>query len=123
MLIRIYSKDIKSNVELLAETEVNALALMVGAESREDEARMRGSAWTAGAVAFFAAQLIAAVKSGKPRKVVDVEATNVGMAAWLSDSIYDLVTAELFMQSDLNFTVMPTGAVKYDRVVASVVTE
>jgi hypothetical protein len=35
-------------------------------------------------VPFFAQELIAAMRSGKPRKTIQREATNVAMSAWLS---------------------------------------
>ena len=44
---------------------------------------------------------------------------DVALAAWLVDSIYDGVTAETFMNSDLRFTMFPGGAVKYDRIPAN----
>jgi hypothetical protein len=70
MLIRAFAVNNASKTEFIAQTEIDALGLMVMAESREDEARARGRAWTAGAVPFFAQELIAAMRSGKPRKTI-----------------------------------------------------
>lgn len=43
---------------------------------------------------------------------------NVAMSAWLAASIYDGVTAEQFLRSNLHFTLLPNGAVKFDRIAA-----
>lgn len=45
-----------------------------------------------------------------------MHAANAAMAARLCDSIYEGVTADVFAQSDIVFTLFPNGAVKYDRV-------
>lgn len=118
MLIRVYSMDETNQTKLVGETKVDALRLTIMAESREKEARDRGRAWTAGAVPFFAKELIAAAKTKKSKKEVEMHAAYAAMAAWLCDSIYDGVTAEAFTQSDVVFTLLQTGAVKYDRVPA-----
>ena len=44
---------------------------------------------------------------------------NAAMAAWLCDSIYDGVTAEAFIRSDIAFTILSNGAVKYERLPAT----
>lgn len=119
MLIRVYSMNETMQTKLVGETKVDALRLTIMAESREEEARKRGRAWTAGAVPFFAQELIASAKAKKPIKEVEMHATNAAMAAWLCDSIYDSVTAEVFTQSDIVFTLLPNGVVKYDRVPAT----
>lgn len=118
MLIRVYSLNETMQTKLVCETKVDALRLTIMAESREAEARKRGRAWTAGAVPFFAQELIAAVKARKSKKEVEMHAANAALAAWLCDSIYDGVTTEVFMQSDIVFTLLLNGAVKYDRVPA-----
>ena len=118
MLIRVYSMDEAMQTKLMGEAKVDALRLTIMAESREAEARKRGRDWTAGAVPFFAQELIAAAKTKKSKKEIEMHATNAAMAAWLCDSIYDGVTAEIFTQSDIVFTLLPNGAVKYDRVPA-----
>lgn len=119
MLIRVYNMDETTQTKLVGETEVDALRLTIMAESREEEARSRGRAWTAGAVPFFAQELIAAAKAKKSKTEVEMHAANAAMAAWLCDSIYDGVTAEVFTQSDIVFTLLSNGAVKYDRVPAT----
>lgn len=116
MLVLVYSMDETTQTQLVGETKIDALRLTIMAESREKEARDRGRAWTAGAVPFFAQQLIVAAKTKKSKKEVEMHAANAAMAAWLCDSIYDGVTAEDFTHSNLVFTLLPSGAVKYDRV-------
>jgi len=119
MLIRVYSMDENMQTKLVGQTEVDALRLTIMAESREDEARKRGRDWTAGAVPFFAQELIAAAKAKKTNTEIEMHAANAALAAWLCDSIYDGVIAEVFTKSDLVFTLLPNGAVKYDRVPAA----
>jgi hypothetical protein len=121
MFISVYNMDQAMQTSLVIKTEVDALSLTIVAESREDEARNRGRAWTAGAVPFNAQELMAAAKMNKSVKEIEMHAFNAAMAAWLCDSIYDGVPAEIFTQSDLVFTLLPSGAVKYDRVPATVV--
>lgn len=118
MLIRVYNTDETMQTKLLGESKVDALRLTIMAESREAEARKRGRDWTAGAVPFFAQELMAAAKAKKSKKEIEMHAVNAAMAAWLCDSIYEGVTAEVFIQSDIVFTLLPNGAVKYDRVPA-----
>lgn len=115
MLISVFSMDETMQTKLVGETEVDPLRLTIMAESREAEARKRGRDWTAGAVPFFAQALIMAAKAKKSKKEIEMHATNAAMAAWLCDSIYDGVTAEAFLQSDIVFTLLSSGAVKYDR--------
>lgn len=118
MLIHAYKANADSKPELIAKTEVDALNLMIAAESREQIARDKGRVWTEGAVPFWAQEMVKAMESYKSRKELESHATNVAMAAWLSDSIYSGLTAEQFAGSDLVFTLLPNGAVKYDRVPA-----
>lgn len=118
MLIRVYTMDESFQNTLVGQTKVDPLRLMIMAEPREQEARRRGRAWTAGAVPFFAQELIEATRANKPTKEVEMQAANAAMAAWLCDSIYDGVTADSFAKSDIVFTLLSNGAVKYDRVPA-----
>lgn len=118
MLIRVYSADSEMRTSLIGEAHVDALRLMIMAESREAEARKRGRAWTAGAVPFFAQELIASAQARKPKEEIEIHAASAAMAAWLCDSIYDGVSAELFARCDIVFTLLPNGAVQYDRVPA-----
>jgi hypothetical protein len=120
-LMRIETRAVDEAGQLVFQgrTEVDALALMVMAESRESLARSKGRAFTAGAIPFFGAQLVEAARSGKEQHELKKAALDVALFAWLVDSIYDGVTAEAFMKSDLRFTMLPGGAVKYDRIPAS----
>ena len=119
MLISVYRMDETMQTKLVGETEVDALRLTIMAESREAEARKRGRAWTEGAVPFFAEELIAAAKAKKPTTEIEMHTANAAMAAWLCDSIYNGVTADIFIQSDIVFTLLSNGAVKYDRLPAT----
>jgi hypothetical protein len=97
-------------------TEVDGLSLMVLAESREDLARSKGRGFTEGAIPFFASELVNVVRRGEPQEAVDKAAIDVALAAWLVDSIYGGVSAEAFLSSKLRFTMVPGGAVRYDRI-------
>lgn len=119
MLISVYTMNEALQKKLVGQTQIDPLRLMIMAEPREQEARRRGRVWTAGAVPFFAQELITATKANKPSKEVEMQAANAAMAAWLCDSIYDGVTAESFAQSDIVFTLLSNGAVKYDRIPAT----
>lgn len=117
MIIRTYAMNSEAKAEFIAQTELDAPRLMVLAESREQEAREKGRHWIAGTVPFYAEKLIAALRT-RSSESTELEADNVAMSAWLCDSIYDDVTAEQFVKSDLIFTVLRCGVVKYDRVPA-----
>ena len=118
MLIHAYKTDLDLKPELIAKTEVDALNLMIAAESREHVAREKRRVWTEGAVPFWAQEMVKAMESHQPLKELERHATNAAMAAWLADSIYSGLTAEQFAVSDLVFTLLPSGAVKYDRMPA-----
>lgn len=100
----------------MATTQVDASRLMSAAAKRVREARDRGYAWTAGAVSFFAQELMTAIKTGKRTNAVEIQAANVAMAAWLCDSLYGNVSAEQFARSDLIFTFLADGSVEYQRI-------
>jgi len=120
MLIRVFTTtDDHAEPSLVAEMQVDAAALMAAAQPREAEARQRGPEWTGGAIPFFVQELVDAVEAGKPAQVIETQASNAAMAAWLYDSIHDGVSAEIFAQCDLVFTLAPGGVVQYDRTPAA----
>ena len=119
MLIRVYTTDDQSEPTLAVETQVDPAALMAMAQPREAEARERGAEWTGGAIPFFVQELADALAAGKPAHDIEMHATNAAMAAWLYDSIHDGVSADIFAQCDLVFTLSPGGVVQYDRTPAS----
>lgn len=119
MLIRVFTTDDQSDPILAVETQVDAAALMAMAQPREAEARQRGAEWTAGAIPFFVQELADALAAGKPAQEIDMHATNAAMAAWLYDSVHDGVSADIFAECDLVFTLSPGGVVQYDRTPAT----
>ena len=118
MLIKIQVLD--SNLEPVFEssTVINALHLVVIAESREAIARSKGFTWTAGAVSFFGKQLIDLMRAGNFGEEMERTALDVAMAAWLHDSIYGGVDEDTFIQSALEFDLMHDGTVRYQRQVS-----
>lgn len=102
-----------------AEVQVDPISLMVLAETREDLVRSKGAEWAAGAIPFWGKQLADAAVSARPQAEIEQVAIQVAIAAWLFDSVYGGIEAELFAHSDLHFTVTPQGAVKYDRYLRS----
>lgn len=118
MLIHAYKINADSKTEFIAKTEVDALNLMIAAESREELAREKGQVWTEGAIPFWAEEMVKAMTARQPVKELERHATNAAMAAWLADSIFSGLTSEQFAASDLIFTLLPNGAVRYDRVPA-----
>jgi len=116
MRIETQAVDEAGQLVFRGQMDVDALNLMVMAETRENLARSKGRAFVEHMISSFGAQLVEAAKSGQGQSEVDKAAMTVAMAAWLMDSIYGGVTAEAFMKSDLRFTMFPGGAVKYDRI-------
>lgn len=119
MLIRVFTTDDQSEPTLAMETQVDAAALMAMAQPRAAEARERGAEWTAGAIPFFVQELVDALQAGKPGQEIEMQATNAAMAAWLYDSVHDGVSADIFAQCDLVFTLSEGGVVQYDRTPAA----
>jgi hypothetical protein len=99
---------------------VDATTLIAVAEDRADLARAKGQSFTEGAIPFFAAELVQAAQRGEPEDELHKQSINVAMAAWLADSIYGGVSAADFVNLNLHFTLLPSGAVKYDRIRKSV---
>lgn len=96
---------------------IDPVALMVLAESKEDFIRSKGRAFAQGAVPYWAAEAFNAAKGGRDERELEAIAQKVALAAWLVGSIYDDVSPEEFVKSNLHFTLLPGGAVKYDRIV------
>jgi hypothetical protein len=116
MLIKTIVLDDAMQQVFAGQVEVDPLAMMIIAEDKEDEAKRNGADWTSGAIPFFGQELVNALRDGKSTEQINMQAVNVAMFAWLMDSIFDGVTAESFIQTDLVFTIIPGGVVKYDRV-------
>jgi len=120
MLIRVFkTTDDNADPSLVMEAQVDAAMLMTMAQPREAEARQRGPEWTGGALPFFVQELVDALESGKPAQDIEIPAANAAMAAWLYDSVHDGVSADIFAQCDLVFTLLPGGVVQYDRTPAA----
>ena len=120
MLIRVFTTaDDNDDPSLVMEAQVDAAALMAMAQPREAEARQRGPEWTGGAIPFFVQELVTALESGKPAPEIETQASNAAMAAWLYDSVHDGVSADIFAQCDLVFTLSPGGVVQYARTPAA----
>lgn len=115
MLIRVFTTDDNAETSLAAEMEVDAAGLMEMAQPREAQARDMGQEWTAGAIPFFVQELVNALQSGESEDEIETQALNAAMTAWLYDSLYDGVSAEVFSGCDLIFTLSPGGVVQYDR--------
>lgn len=95
---------------------VDAPTLIKVSKGRVDLARTKGQSFTEGAVPFFATELLQAAQRGESEDEMHKQAINVAMAAWLADSLYGGVSEADFTKSNLHFTLLPGGAVKYDRI-------
>jgi hypothetical protein len=116
--VEIWATDRTGVASLLEIIEINAVELMVNAMTREDLARTKGRAFTAGAVPYRAGELIKAIHADKSATEVQSAAINAAIAVWLVDLVFEGVSPEAFMNSNLRFTMLPGGAVRYDRVPA-----
>jgi hypothetical protein len=119
MRIEALAVDEAGQLVFRGQMDVDALNLMVMAETRESLARSKGRSFVEYMISTFGAQLVEAAKSGQSQSEIDKVALTVAMAAWLMDSIYGGVAAESFMNSNLRFTMFSGGAIKYDRIQAS----
>ena len=118
MFIKTRVLDESLNTVFQAHTEISAHNLIEVATSREGLARSKGPSWAADAIPVFGKRLIALMRSATLGEEVDNAAIQVAMAAWLYDSIYGGVDADTFARSDLQFTMLPDGAVEYKRLPA-----
>lgn len=114
MLINIKVMDENLDLAIEYQTEINAAPIIEFAKEREQLIREKGKAFAQGAVPFWCGELVKAAKADD-REALEYAAINSAMAAWLSDSIYDDLTENQFLASDLNFTLQPTGMVVYTR--------
>ena len=116
MLIKVSVVDTFWNPVFTAQTEINPVALMVVAEQREEMAREKGVDWIHGAITFFGQELVKVMSTMQENKTIEKAALELAQVTWLFDSIFCGLSAESFVQSDLQFTVTPDGIVKYDRI-------
>ncbi|MEQ1682094.1 MAG: hypothetical protein ABL916_00490 [Burkholderiaceae bacterium] len=115
MLIKTRVLDESLDAVFEAHTEISAPNLIEIARSREALALSKGQDWTADAIPVFGKMLIDLTRSGALGSEVDSAAIQVAMAAWLHDSIYCGLDADTFERSDLEFTMLQDGTVRYDR--------
>lgn len=116
--MNLHLKALNSDGELIFEgcTTIDPTHLIAVAESKIALARSKGRVFTEGVVPFFAAELLNAAQQGANDDGLEQHSINVSLAAWLADSIYGGVTEDEFVNSNLHFTLLPSGAVKYDRI-------
>jgi hypothetical protein len=80
MSVEIWTTD-GANTALLKATELDRVAVMAAAETREDLAKTKGRDFMEGAIPFWAGELIKAIQAGKPDIDVHGAALNAAMAA------------------------------------------
>lgn len=116
--MNIHLKALNAVGELIFEgyTAVDGTHLIAMSESRVAMAREKGRTFTEGAVPFFATELLKAAQQGASTNVLEGQSFNVAMAAWLACSLFGDVSEDDFVNSNLHFTLLANGAVKYDRI-------
>ena len=117
-IMDIYLKALDASGELVLETRtpIDATHLVTVAESRVELAQSKGRDFMQGAIPFYASELLRAAFSGTAADEVESMAINTAMSAWLVDSVFDGVSEDEFVNSDLHFTRLANGAVRYTRV-------
>jgi hypothetical protein len=118
MLVHLKAIDAGNRLIFERTVSIDPVALIEQSKAREGTARSKGQSFTEGAVPFFASELLAAAGDGAPESELLRQSINTAMAAWLADSIFHGVAREAFIHSNLHFTLMPDGRVKYDRIAA-----
>ncbi len=98
-----------------SEDQFDIEKLIEVAKEREQNAREKGSEWTAGAVSFFGGEVVKAVNTGEHNDVSKA-IIQMLMAAWLFDSLYCGLTTTNYHKSDMIFTIAADGAVAHTRV-------
>lgn len=116
MIIHLKALGLDGKIAFEGQVKIDPLKLMILAESREEFVRSKGRTFAEGAVPFWATQAFKAAMGEGDHDELHQLTVNVAMSAWLFDSIYDGITAEQFMGFNLHFTLLPSGAVKIDRI-------
>lgn len=101
-----------------SEEHFDTANLLKIAEDRVQNCRDKGADWTAGAIPFWAGEVLKAVEEGTDDDLSRATISMV-MAAWLFDSIYCGVTAAQYHASDFEFTIAADGVVQHTRVPAA----
>lgn len=119
MLIKARVVDEFWNPVFETQTEINPVALMVVAEQQETMAREKGADWIHGAITFYGQELVRLMSATRGKETIDKAVMELALVTWLFDSISCGLSAEIFAQSNLQFTVTSDGIVKYDRIPAN----
>lgn len=116
--MNLHFKAVNSVGELIFEgsTAIDATHLIAVAESRIELARSMERSFNEGAVPFFATELFNAAQCGANEDELVRHSVNVSLAAWVADLLYGGVSEDDFVNSNLHFTLLPDGSVKYDRI-------
>jgi hypothetical protein len=115
MQVKVYECVSDSEKNLIAQSEFDALAITVLAETREDHAIEIGRECVVDTQTYFANELAKALKSGRSDVDIEAELASLAMVAWHLHSTYGTGTAEQF---DLIFTILSDKGVKCDYVQA-----
>jgi len=116
-LMQIHLKALDASGQLYFELNetVDPYQLIEVSRERVSIAREKGQVFAEGAVPHFGSEMLKAAHEGRD-EAVHRNACNAAMWAWLSSSIFDGLTEEEFIQSNLHFTFYADGPVKFDRI-------
>lgn len=119
MDIAITIMDSTNGIAHRSRQTVDALMLAVVSEPRQDMAREKGPDWTHGAITFFGLELAKAIQLRVPSVEIDRLVMNLAIAVWVFSSVFEGLTAENFVDSNLSLTVTPDGMVRCERLAKS----
>lgn len=115
MQVHLKARDANGELYFEHSVPIDPVKLIEVSRTREQLAREKGRVFTEGAVPFFGTEMLKAAQEGRDDEVHQ-HAINAAMGAWLSASIFDGLTAAEFVHSNLHFTFLANGAVKFDRI-------
>lgn len=120
--INVYLNAVDPDGRLTYESriEVDPLKLMILAESNEHVFLSKGRQFAEGAIPFWAAEAFKQALQGSSHDELHRITLNVAMSAWLVAKAFEGLKPEEFVRSNLHFTLLPSGAVKFSRITKQV---
>jgi hypothetical protein len=114
----VISKVVDETGELIFQgrTPINPQAMFQIAVSRQAIAREKGAKFVQDGIPVFGKTLVEAVQRQALGDEIDRAAVMAAMMAWLHESVFDGVKEDDFANCDLEFVMLPGGAVAYTRI-------
>jgi hypothetical protein len=119
MLIKTVVLDGTLEPAMLGQCEMDPKLLFQFGADRVEMVRREGAERTAQLLPAMGEKLVETLKKNPTQDQLFKVSVEIALAAWMMDSVFGGIDEETFAKCDLAFTILPGGAVKYDRLPAS----